>query len=83
MKQIYKDLLYSTDQRGKLSRLSLLFFGTLHSNGYVVPCLLCVSLLFTAICKASSDGHFVFFAFLFLGDGLDYRLMYNVINLHP
>ena len=31
--------------------------------------------LFTAICKASSDNHF---AFLFLGDGLDSCLLYNV-----
>ena len=30
------------------------------------------SLLFTAICKASSDNHF---AFLFLGDGLDHCLL--------
>ena len=29
------------------------------------------SLLFSAICKPSSDSHFDFFAFLFLGDGLD------------
>ena len=26
---------------------------------------------------------FCFFAFLFLGDGLDSCLLYNVINLHP
>ena len=29
------------------------------------------SLLFSAICKASSDNHFCLFAFLFLGDRLD------------
>ena len=29
------------------------------------------SLIFSAICKASSENHFAFFAFLFLGDGLD------------
>ena len=40
-------------------------------------------LLFTAICKASSDNHFSFLPFLFLGDGLDYCLLYNVTNLHP
>ena len=33
------------------------------------------SLLFTAICKASSDSHFAFFAFHFLGDGLDSCLL--------
>ena len=30
----------------RLSYLSLLFFGTLHSNGYIFPFLLCFSLLF-------------------------------------
>ena len=41
-----------------------------------------VSLLFSAICKAASDSHFAcLFAFLFLGDGLDHRLLYNVTNL--
>ena len=30
----------------KASYLSLLFFGTLHSNGYIFPFLLCFSLLF-------------------------------------
>ena len=40
------------------------------------------SLLFTAICKASSDSHFAF-AFLFREDDLDPCLLYNVMNLHP
>ena len=38
------------------------------------------SLLFTAICKVSSDN---LFAFLFLGDGLGHCLLYNVTNLCP
>ena len=41
--------------------LSLLaIFGTLHSDVYIFPFLLCFSLLcfFTAICKASPDSHF-------------------------
>ena len=42
--------------------------------------LLFASLLFTAICKVSSDSHF---AFLFHGDGLDPCLLYNVRDLHP
>ena len=33
--------------------------------------------------KDSSDNHFAFFAFLFLGDGLDPCLPYNVTNLGP
>ena len=42
--------------------------------------LLFTSLLFTAICKTSSDSHF---AFLFLGDDLNPCLMNNVMNLRP
>ena len=49
--------------------VSLLFSGTLHSAGCTFPFLLCLfaSLLFSAICKASSDNHFAFLHFLFLG----------------
>ena len=32
--------------KGRLSYLLLLFFGTLHSNGYIFPFLLCLLLLF-------------------------------------
>ena len=46
--------------------LSLLF-GTLHSNGYIFSPLAFASLLFIAMCKASSDNHFAFFCFFFLG----------------
>ena len=35
-----------TDHWGRLSYLSLLFFGTLRSNGFIFPFLLCFSLLF-------------------------------------
>ena len=55
------------DRWGRHSYLSLLFFGTLHSDAYIFPFLLCLSLLFTAICKASSDSHFAFLHFFFLG----------------
>jgi len=34
------------DRWGRLSYLSLLFWGTLHSNGYIFPFLLCFSLPF-------------------------------------
>ena len=51
----------------KLFYLSLLFFGPLHSLGYVFPFLFCFSLLFSAICKASSDKHFAFLHFFFFG----------------
>ena len=86
---------------GRLSYLSLLFFGTLPLDGYFFPLIpeegflispcysleLCIqmgisflfslplaSLLFSAICKVSSDNHCLF-AFLFLGDGLDHCLL--------
>ena len=45
----------------------MLFFGTLHSDVYIFPFLLCfASLLFTAICKASPDSHFAFLRWLWL-----------------
>lgn len=34
-----------------------------------------VSLFSQLFVKASSDDHFAFFEFLFLGDGLDHRLL--------
>ena len=63
-------LFLCTDHWGRRSYLSVLFFGTLHSNGYMFPFLLAFcfsSFLFTAICKASSDSHFAFLHFFFLG----------------
>ena len=48
--------------------LSWLFFGTVHSDGYIFPFLLCFSsLLYSTLCKASSTNHFAFFHFFFLG----------------
>ena len=85
---VFPSLLFSsifcTDLWGRLSYLSLLFFWTLHSPGSIFPFFLLsfTFLLFTAICQASSDSHFAFFAFLFHGDGLDPCLLYNVTNLH-
>ena len=37
-----------------------------------------VSLLFSAIWKASSVNHFAFLQFSFLGDGFDHHLLYSV-----
>ena len=51
---------------GRLSYLSLLFFGTLHSDGCIFSPLLFTSLLFSGICKPSSDNHFAFLHFFFL-----------------
>ena len=57
------------DHSGRLSYLSLLFFGTLHSNGCICSfsLLFFTSFLFSAICKASSDNHFAFLCFFFVG----------------
>ena len=41
------------------------------------------SLLFSAVCRASSDNHTAFFAFFLLGDGFDHCLLYSVTNLCP
>ena len=40
------------------------------------------SLLFIAVCKASSENHFPF-CIAFSWDGLDHCLLYNVTNFHP
>ena len=42
-------LFLCTDHWRRLSYLSLLFFGTLHSNGYIFPFLLCFSLFFSQL----------------------------------
>ena len=85
------------DEISRLSHsiVFLYFFTLITEEGFIIsPSFsleLCIqmlisflfsSLLFTAICKASSDSHFSF-SFLFLGDGLDPCLLYNVTNLHP
>ena len=54
------------DHLRQLSYLSLLFSETMHSFGYIFPFLFC-PILFSAICKASSDNHFAFLLFFFFG----------------
>ena len=64
-----------------LSLLAILWnsaFKCLYLSFSSLP--LASSLLYSAICKASSDNHF---SFLFLADGLDPCLLYNVTNLRP
>ena len=67
----------------------LYFFGLITEEGFLIsPCYsleMCIQmdLSFLFFCKASSDSHFAFFAFLFLGDGLAPYILYNVANLHP
>ena len=73
------------DHWGRLSYLSLLFFGTLHSNGYIFPFLLCLSLLFFSqlFVRPPQTTISPFCIFFSLGDGLDPCLLYNVTNLCP
>ena len=53
---------------GRLSYLSLLFFGTLHSQGYIFPFLLCLSLFFfSQLFVRPPQKHFAFLHFFFLG----------------
>ena len=69
---------------GRLSYLSLLFFGTLHSDAYIFLFLLCFSLLFFSQLFVRPPQTAIFlFVFLFLGDGLAHCLLYNVTNLRP
>ena len=59
-----------TEEGFFFKNLSLLFFGTLHSNGYIFPFLLCFLLLFFShlfVRLPSSDNHFGFLHFFFLG----------------
>ena len=57
--------IFCTDHRERLSYVSLLFFGTLHSKWLYLSFspLSFLSLLFSAICKASPDSHFGFLHF--------------------
>ena len=49
---------------GKLSYLSLLLLGSVHSGGCIFLFFLCFHFsFFSALCRASSDNHFCFFAF--------------------
>ena len=55
------------DRWGRLSYLSLLFFGTLHSDAYIFPFLLCFRFSSFHSSKASSDSHFAFLHFFSMG----------------
>ena len=77
-------LFLCTDHWGRLSYLSLLFFETLHSGEYIFPFLVCLLLLFFSQLFVRPPKTIILtFLFLFLGDSLDYCLLYNVANLCP
>ena len=59
----------------RLSYLSLLFFGTLHSDGFIFAFLLCLSLLFfTQLFVRPPQTTICLLAFLFLWDGFGHHL---------
>ena len=65
-----KSRLYAAiDHLGRLSYLSMLFFGTLQFRWAYLSFspLPLASLLFSAICKGFSDNHFAFLQLFFLG----------------
>ena len=63
----------------KPSYLSLLFFGILHSGGYIFLCLLCLSLL--SYLQDLLRQPLCLFAFIFPVDAFDHHLLDNVRNL--
>ena len=66
----------------RLSYRSLLFFGTLHSVGYIFPFLLCLSILIFSQRFVRPPQTTIFpFCISFLGDG--FGLLCNAMNFHP
>ena len=74
--------LHHSLRKAFLSLLSLLW--TLHADGYIFPFLLCLLLLFFShLFVWPPQAAILSTALIFLGDGFDHRLLYNVINIHP
>ena len=72
------------DHWGGLSYLFLLFFGTLHSYGYIFPFLLCFLLLFfSQLFVRPPQTAILLFCFSFSWGYLAPCLLYNVTNLCP
>ena len=81
---LFFPLFLCIDHWGRLSYLSLLFFGTLHSNRYSFPFLLCFLLLFfSQLFVRPPQTTNLPFCISFPGNGLNPCLLYNVRNLHP
>ena len=68
--------IFCIDHWGRRSYLSMLFFGALHSKGYIFYFLLCFSLLFfpQLFVSPPQTAILVFFAFIFLWDGFCFGL---------
>ena len=68
----------------RLSYLSLLLSGSLHSIGYNFPFLLCLSLfLLSQLFLRFLRQPLCLLTSVFLEDGFDNHLRYNVTNVHP
>ena len=81
----------------EISFVFLYFFALITEEGFLIsPCyslVLCIQVgisflfsfafLFFSQLFVRPPQPFCLFAFLFLGDGLDHCLLYNVMNLHP
>jgi len=66
---------------GRLSYLSLLFFGTLHSDGYIFPFLLCLlHLIFSQLFVRPPQTTILPFCISFSWDGFDHHLLYIFTN---
>ena len=72
--------LYWSLRKAFFSSLAILCYSV-HSNGYLFSLLL-ASLLFIAICKASSDNLFAFLHFFFLGIVLTASCTMSRISIH-
>ena len=81
---LFFPLFLCIDCWGRLSHFSLLFFWTLHSNGYIFPFLICFLLPFISqlFVRPPQTAILLFFHFFFLGIVL-VCLLYNVKKLHP
>ena len=75
-------LLHWSLRRVFLSLLAVLWNSAFRWTYVCFSPLHCASLLFSAVCRASSDGHFVFLHLFFLGMIL-ITSVYNVTNLCP
>ena len=69
----------------RLFHISFLFFGTLHSEGYIFPFLLCLSLLFFSklLVKPSQTTALPSCIFSPLWDDFGHRLLYSSTDFQP
>ena len=76
--------IFCIDHLGRLSYLSLLFFGTLHSNECIFPFLLCLSLLFfSQLFVRPPQTTILPFCICFLGDDFVHCSLHNFMSLLP